>query len=99
MNPFAFSKHARHRAADLEREAAAQALARQYRRSSPTYRLERTYYLTKALFWFATALPVGVWVLFAQSRGFTLGQVGLFYGLYSLTVALLEVPSGTLADV
>ena len=99
MNPFAFSKYARHHAADLEREAAAQALARQYRRSSPTYRLERTYYLTKALFWFATALPVGVWVLFAQSRGFTLGQVGLFYGLYSLTVALLEVPSGTLADV
>lgn len=69
-----------------------------YRTSSPTYRLERTFYWTTALFWFATALPVGVWVLFMQSRGFTLGQVGLFYGLYSLTVALLEVPSGMFAD-
>ncbi len=99
MNPLAFSKYARHRAADLEHEAATQALVRQYQHSNPTYQLERTYYLAKGLFWFSTALPVGVWVLFAQSRGFTLGQVGLFYGLYSLTVALLEVPSGTLADV
>ncbi len=98
MNPLAFSKYARHRAEDLEREAATQALARQYKRSSPTYPLERTYYLVKGLFWFATALPVGVWVLFIQSRNFTLGQVGLFYGLYALTVALLEVPSGILAD-
>lgn len=92
------SKLARHRACDLEREAAAQALARQYKRSSPTYRLEHTYYLAVSLFWFARALPVGTWILLLQGRGFTLGQVGLFYGVYSLTVALLEVPSGLLAD-
>lgn len=98
MNDLALSRHARQRASEYEQEAARQTLARLYRTSSPTYRLERTFYLAKALFWFATALPVGLWVLFMQSRGFTLGQIGLFYGLYSLTVALLEVPSGTLAD-
>jgi len=56
------------------------------------------YYLSKALFWFATALPAALSVLLLQSRGFTLLQVGLYLGVYSLTVALLEVPSGTLAD-
>lgn len=67
-------------------------------RAHPTYRLERVYYLSKALFWFATALPAALSVLLLQNRGFTLLEVGLYLGVYSFTVALLEVPSGTLAD-
>lgn len=98
MNPLALTRHAQDTARDYRREAARQRLARAAVRAHPTYGLERVYYLSKALFWFATALPAALSVLLLQSRGFTLLQVGLYLGVYSLTVAILEVPLGTLAD-
>ncbi len=90
--------HASQKIHALQQEAARHHLARAAICAHPTYGLERVYYLSKALFWFATALPAALTVLLAQSRGFTLTQVGVFMGIYALTVALLEVPSGMLAD-
>jgi MFS family permease len=60
--------------------------------------IQRTYYLVISLFWLATALPISLLVLFAQARGLDLFQVGITMGLYSLTIVLLEVPTGGLAD-
>ncbi len=64
----------------------------------PTRAIERVYVVVSALSWFAAVLPMPVMVLYAQSRGFSLVEVGLFTGVYALTVALLEVPTGGLAD-
>lgn len=61
-------------------------------------KLRPTYYLVSSLSWFANVLPMAVMVLLAQSRGLNLAQIGFFLGLYSLTVVLLELPSGAMAD-
>ena len=58
----------------------------------------RAYYLVTTLHWFGLVMPMAVTVLLAQSRGITLTEVGLFMGLYSMVVAVLELPSGALAD-
>ena len=63
-----------------------------------TKNIQRIYYLVISLFWLATALPIALFVLLAQSRGLDLFQVGITMGLYSLTIVLLEVPTGGLAD-
>lgn len=60
--------------------------------------IRRTYYLILSLFWFATALPLALSVLLAQARGLSLFEMGLLMGGYSLTIVLLEVPTGGLAD-
>ncbi|MFO7544059.1 MAG: MFS transporter [Trueperaceae bacterium] len=60
--------------------------------------VRRTYYFVTSLTWFGNVLPMAIGVLFVQSRGFSLLDVGLFTGIYALTVALLEVPTGGLAD-
>lgn len=60
--------------------------------------IQRVYYLVISLFWLATALPISLLVLLAQARGLDLFQVGITMGLYSLTIVLLEVPTGGLAD-
>jgi MFS family permease len=60
--------------------------------------IQRKYYLVISLFWLATSLPIALLVLFAQSRGLDLFQVGIVMGLYSLTIVLLELPTGGLAD-
>jgi len=60
--------------------------------------IQRVYYLVISLFWLATALPISLLVLFAQARGLDLFQIGITMGLYSLTIVLLEVPTGGLAD-
>jgi MFS transporter, DHA1 family, quinolone resistance protein len=60
--------------------------------------IQRTYYLVNFLFWLATALPAALMVLFMQARGLSLFQVGLVMGAYSLTIVLLELPTGGLAD-
>ncbi len=57
-----------------------------------------TYYLVSSLNWFANVVPMAVSVLFAQSRGLSLGQIGVYGAVYALTVVLLELPSGALAD-
>ena len=61
-------------------------------------RIQRTYYTAMFLFWFGTALPTALLVLFLQARGLNLFQVGVAMGVYSLTIVLLEVPTGGLAD-
>lgn len=103
MNDLKLLKHAEQTARDYQQEAARQRQARlAVRNLPPTARLTRRtahlYYLTQALFWFSVSLPLALSVLLLQSRGFGLQQVGLLLGLYSLTVVLLEVPSGMLAD-
>jgi MFS family permease len=60
--------------------------------------IERRYALILFLFWFSTALPMSLFILLAQARGMSLGQVGLLSAIYSATIFLLEVPTGGLAD-
>lgn len=62
-------------------------------------RIRTGYNLITAAQWFGTALPLPLVVLYAQSRGFDLFQVGLYTGLYAITVAAMEIPSGVLADI
>ena len=56
------------------------------------------YYTITFLVWFSTALPLALSVLLAQARGLSLFEVGFALGVYSLTIVLLEVPTGGLAD-
>ena len=63
-----------------------------------TKSIQRIYHLAISLYWLATALPISLLVLFAQARSLDLFQVGIVMGLYSLTIVLLEVPTGGLAD-
>ena len=60
--------------------------------------VETVYCLLLGLFWFATALPLPLMVLLAQARGLDLFQIGGMRAVYSLTVVLLEIPTGGLAD-
>jgi MFS family permease len=61
-------------------------------------RLEWTYAGLVALRW----LPVGLWfplaVLVERERGLSLAEVGLVGATYSVTVIVLELPTGGLAD-
>jgi MFS family permease len=63
-----------------------------------TSHIQRVYLLIVSMFWLATALPLAMIVLLMQARGVSLFQVGLLMGLYALTIVLLEVPTGGLAD-
>ncbi len=56
------------------------------------------YFAVMALTWFSVALPLPIVVLFMQSRGLDLLQVGIVMGVYSLVIVLLELPTGGLAD-
>ncbi len=58
----------------------------------------RIYILINTLFWTATALPIAFLVLFRQERSLSLGEIAITTGIYSLTILLLEIPSGALAD-
>lgn len=60
--------------------------------------IQRIYHLVTSLFWLSIALPIALFVLLAQERGLNLFQVGIVMGLYSLSIVLLEVPTGGLAD-
>src|SRR5512135_2265850 len=62
-------------------------------------RIRSTYYLITALFWLGVALPLAMTILLARARGLNLFEIGLVVGVYSLTIVLLEVPTGGLADV
>ena len=63
-----------------------------------TNHIQRVYYLINSLFWLAVALPLALIILLIQARGLDLFQVGLVMGAYALTIVLLEVPTGGLAD-
>ncbi|HET6447048.1 MAG TPA: MFS transporter [candidate division Zixibacteria bacterium] len=61
-------------------------------------RVQRIYYLSVSLFWLSIAITLPLMVLILQSRGVDLFQIGLLMGAYSLTIVILEVPTGGLAD-
>ena len=61
-------------------------------------KIKRAYYGILSLFWFATGLPMAISIIFTQERGMDLYQIGLLMAVYSLTIVLLEVPTGGLAD-
>lgn len=65
---------------------------------NPARTVQRTYYLILSLFWFGVSLPMALSVLLLQQRGLNLFQVGLLTAVYSVTIVLLEVPTGSLAD-
>ena len=53
-------------------------------------------YALKAVLWFMVAMPIIV--LFFQSHGLTLTEVMLLQSIYSISVAIFEIPSGYIAD-
>lgn len=56
------------------------------------------YLVLTAWRWFPTGLVIAVLVLLLSARGLSPQQVGALYAAYGLTVALLELPTGGLAD-
>jgi MFS transporter, DHA1 family, quinolone resistance protein len=60
--------------------------------------IQTRYYFITFLIWFATALPLALMVLLAQARGMSMFEVGVALGVYSLTIVILEIPTGGLAD-
>jgi MFS family permease len=66
--------------------------------TNPIRHLQRIYYSILFLRWFAGALPLPFVILLMQARGLNLAQIGLISGLYSLTIVVLELPTGGLAD-
>ena len=59
----------------------------------------RRYVVLLALHWFPVGLTLPVMVLLMQSRGLSLAEVGLLFGVYGALGVCLELPTGGLADV
>ncbi|HEX5991639.1 MAG TPA: MFS transporter [Thermomicrobiales bacterium] len=45
------------------------------------------------------SFTAGIWIIFLQSRGFSLAEIGLAESAFHLAPITLELPSGSLADV
>ena len=54
-------------------------------------------YVIKGLMWFMVAMPIIV--LFFQENGLSLQEIMILQGSYSMMVALMEIPSGYIADL
>ena len=54
-------------------------------------------YFLKGVLWFLVAMPIII--LFFQDHGLSLTQIMTLQGIYSLSVALFEIPSGYIADL
>jgi MFS family permease len=54
-------------------------------------------YFLKGVLWFMVSMPIIV--LFFQEHGLTLTEVMVLQSIYSLSVALFEIPSGYIADI
>ena len=52
-----------------------------------------------ALRWLPVGLTTPIMVLLAQSRGLTLGEIGVLFTVHGVLVVTLELPTGGLADV
>ncbi|MGW0822228.1 MFS transporter [Streptomyces sp. NPDC002845] len=66
----------------------------------PYLRTARRHYVTVcALSWFPVGLYVAPQVLLLTERGMTLAAIAGLFAAYSLTVAVLELPTGGLSDV
>ena len=61
-------------------------------------RIERVYCGVQALLWLSVSLPAALAILLLQARGLDLFEIGLALSVFSLVVAVLEVPSGVWAD-
>ncbi|WP_214110227.1 MFS transporter [Acrocarpospora catenulata] len=61
--------------------------------------IRRRFILVMFLAWLPPGLMMAPQVLLMTSRGVELTEIGLIFAVYSVTVALLELPSGGLADV
>ena len=59
----------------------------------------QVYTLLVFLFWFANSLPLALLVLLMLQRGLSLLQISVLFGVNALAVVLLEVPTGSLADM
>ncbi len=54
-------------------------------------------YLLKGIMWFMVSMPIIV--LFFQEHGLSLSKVMILQSVYSISVALFEIPSGYIADI
>ncbi len=61
--------------------------------------LRARYLVLHALRWLPVGLLAPILTLLPLERGLSLGQVGLLFAVYGATTAVLEVPTGGLADV
>jgi MFS family permease len=52
-----------------------------------------------ALHWLPVGLTTPVMVLLAQSRGLSIADIGVLFGVYGVLLTVLELPTGGLADV
>ncbi|MEV0970227.1 MFS transporter [Microtetraspora glauca] len=59
----------------------------------------RRYALIQFLGWLPPGLMMAPMVLLMSARGLDLGEIGLVSAAYSVTIVLLELPTGGLADV
>lgn len=62
-------------------------------------RLKVTYSIQQALHWMSVGIIIPVIVLLQQHKGLSLVQIGSVMGLYGIVIMLLEVPTGSLADL
>lgn len=60
--------------------------------------VKRIYFALEALRWFGAGLPLALYILYMQSRGLGLFEIGVVNAVFSLTIILLELPTGGLAD-
>ncbi len=58
----------------------------------------RRFLVLTALRWVSTGLLIPILVLLARSRGLSLTEIGLVFGVQGFVVLLLELPTGGLAD-
>lgn len=61
-------------------------------------RLERLYSTIIVLQWFSATIMSAVSVLLAQQRGLSLADIGLYSSVFSIVAAVMELPTGGLAD-
>jgi hypothetical protein len=57
----------------------------------------RRFYLFQVINDFS--FTAGIWIIFLQGRGFSLGEIGLAESFFHLAPVTLELPSGSFADV
>ena len=60
--------------------------------------IRRRFLLMLGLRWLSFGLVLPLLVLMAQERGLTLAEIGLVLATYGITTAVLELPTGGLAD-
>ena len=61
-------------------------------------RLKRSFYILTGLRWLPVGAVIPFMVLFMLERGLELDQIGVAVAAYAITVAVLELPTGGLAD-